>query len=54
VTGAVGIAVGLGGYDVAILLAIVTMVTLWVMEPLKRAGHLDVSEHEAPKPQRRT
>ena len=36
VTGAIGAAVGLGSYDVAVLLALVTMVTLWVMSPLKR------------------
>jgi putative Mg2+ transporter-C (MgtC) family protein len=41
VTGAIGVAVGLGSYDVAIVLSLATVVTLWVMEPLKRAGHLD-------------
>ena len=30
-----------GSYGVAIVLSLVTVVTLWVMEPLKRAGHLD-------------
>ena len=41
VTGAIGAAVGLGSYDVAIVLALATVVTLWVMEPLKRLGQLN-------------
>ena len=36
VTGAIGAAVGLGSYDVAIVLALVTIATLWIMSPLKR------------------
>jgi putative Mg2+ transporter-C (MgtC) family protein len=40
VTGAIGASVGLGSYDVAVMLAIATVVTLWLMEPLKRLGHL--------------
>ena len=40
VTGAIGAAVGLGSYDVAVVLAVATVITLWVMEPLKRLGHL--------------
>lgn len=40
VTGAIGVAVGLGSYDVAVVLAIATVVTLWVMEPLKPLGHI--------------
>ena len=39
-TGAVGTAVGLGSYDVAIVLSLVTIATLWIMAPLKRLGHL--------------
>jgi len=35
VTGAIGVSAGLGSYDVAIVLAAVTMITLWVMPPLK-------------------
>ncbi len=38
VTGAIGAAVGLGSYDVAVILSLVTVITLWVMEPLKRLG----------------
>src|SRR5690349_12714360 len=34
-TGAVGTAVGLGSYDVAIVLALITMFTLWLLSPLK-------------------
>ena len=37
-TGAIGAAVGVGSYDVAIMLSIVTIVTLWVLSPLKRLG----------------
>lgn len=36
ITGAIGVAVGLGSYDVALLLSIATVVTLWVLPPLKR------------------
>ena len=35
-TGAVGTAVGLGSYDVAIVIAVITMITLWTMSPLKK------------------
>ena len=35
-TGAIGTAVGLGAYDVAVMLAVVTFVTLKVLTPLKR------------------
>ncbi len=41
VTGAIGAAVGLGSYDVAVVLTLVTIATLWIMSPLKRLGHLD-------------
>jgi len=46
VTGAVGMAVGIGSYDVAIVLSVATIATLWVMEPLKRVGHLDSEAQE--------
>jgi putative Mg2+ transporter-C (MgtC) family protein len=36
ITGAIGMAVGLGVYDVAVMLAIVTFVTLKALTPLKR------------------
>lgn len=34
-TGAMGTAVGLGSYDVAITLSLITLLTLWVLSPLK-------------------
>ena len=44
-TGAIGAAVGVGSYDVAVTLAIVTIITLWVLSPLKRLGR-SVAAHE--------
>jgi putative Mg2+ transporter-C (MgtC) family protein len=35
VTGAIGVACGLENYDVAVVLAVFTMATLWIMRPLK-------------------
>lgn len=35
-TGAIGIAVGIGSLDVAVMLALVTAITLYFMSPLKR------------------
>ncbi len=46
VTGAIGAAVGLGSYDVAIVLSLATVITLWIMEPLKRAGHMKADEQK--------
>ena len=34
-TGAMGTAVGLGSYDVALIISVVTIVTLWWLSPLK-------------------
>jgi putative Mg2+ transporter-C (MgtC) family protein len=34
-TGAMGTAVGLGSYDVAIVLSLITLMTLWILSPLK-------------------
>jgi putative Mg2+ transporter-C (MgtC) family protein len=36
ITGAIGISVGLGSYDVALILCLATIVTLWIIPPLKR------------------
>ena len=36
ITGAIGVSVGLGSYDVALVLSLATIVTLWVLPPLKR------------------
>lgn len=35
ITGAIGVAAGLGSYDVAIVLTAFTLLTFWVMAPLK-------------------
>ncbi|OAN58910.1 transporter [Sphingobium sp. TCM1] len=35
VTGAIGVAVGLGSYDVAVVLTIFTLLTFWILAPLK-------------------
>ncbi|MES2492471.1 MAG: MgtC/SapB family protein [Pseudomonadota bacterium] len=37
VTGAIGVSAGLGAYDVAVMLSVVTLVTLWLLSPLKRS-----------------
>ena len=34
-TGAMGVAVGLGSYDVALVLSVTMLLTLWVLSPLK-------------------
>jgi putative Mg2+ transporter-C (MgtC) family protein len=49
VTGAIGTAVGLGSYDVAIVLCLVTVITLWVLSPLKEnlIGETEPGEGEA-------
>jgi len=36
VTGAIGVAVGLGSLDVAIMLSVATVITLWWLPPLKK------------------
>ncbi|GAA4717393.1 MgtC/SapB family protein [Sphingomonas lutea] len=36
ITGAIGVAVGVGSFDVAVLLSLVTVVTLWALPPLKK------------------
>jgi len=43
-TGAVGVAVGLGSYDVAIMIAGATIATLWCFSPLKRQLGLNGNE----------
>jgi putative Mg2+ transporter-C (MgtC) family protein len=45
-TGAVGTAVGLGSYDVAIVIAIITMITLWMLSPLKTIAAGEEEEEE--------
>ena len=46
IIGAIGASVGLGSLDVAIMLSVITVVTLWIMSPLKHFGHLDEDEDE--------
>lgn len=41
VTGAIGAACGLGFFDVALVLAVATFLTLWIMQPLKKAAGID-------------
>jgi putative Mg2+ transporter-C (MgtC) family protein len=36
VTGAIGVSTGLRSYEVAVLLSVVTLVTLWALSPFKR------------------
>lgn len=38
VTGAVGVAVGLGSLDIAVILTVMTFATLWMLSPLKAAA----------------
>ncbi len=47
-TGAIGTAVGLGAIDVAVVLAIVTFVTLKLLSPIKRVSGLADAEDEHP------
>jgi len=37
-TGAIGVAVGLGSYDVAVMLSAVAFITLWTLSPLKKVA----------------
>lgn len=46
VTGAIGASVGLGSYDVAVVLTLVTIATLWIMSPLKRLGRVHADEQQ--------
>lgn len=48
ITGAIGVSAGLAAYDVALMLSLTTLATLWVLSPLKRA----VSSEEEPSPMR--
>ncbi|MEN3973035.1 MgtC/SapB family protein [Sphingomicrobium sp. XHP0235] len=41
ITGAIGTSVALGSLDVAIMLSIITVATLWIMAPLKHFGHFE-------------
>ena len=50
-TGAVGTAVGLGSYDVAVVISALTIVTLWVLSPLKQSVIGDGNEEDKPAPE---
>lgn len=50
ITGAIGTSVALGSLDVAIILSVVTVATLWIISPLKHFGHLD-SDNEMKEPE---
>ena len=43
-TGAIGTAVGLGSYDVALVVCVFTLVTLSLLRPLKRRDETDMSD----------
>jgi putative Mg2+ transporter-C (MgtC) family protein len=46
ITGAVGVAVGLGSYGVAIVLSLVTIATLWILSPLKKSIDAEHKDEE--------
>lgn len=48
VTGAIGVAVGLGSLDVAVMLAAVTFLTLWLAAPLKGIAREEGSHERQP------
>ena len=39
--GATGAAVGLGAYDVAVVISLFTFLTLWLLVPFKQEGKLE-------------
>jgi putative Mg2+ transporter-C (MgtC) family protein len=49
ITGAIGVAVGLGSFDVALLLSIATIVTLWLLPALKPI----TNDNSGPKPSKK-
>jgi putative Mg2+ transporter-C (MgtC) family protein len=46
ITGAIGVSVGLGSYGIAIVLSVITFVTLWALTDVKQ--RLIASDEEAP------
>lgn len=50
VTGAIGVAAGLGSYDVALVLALFTMFTLHIMRPFKSEANEPADDDDAPAP----
>lgn len=47
-TGATGAAVGLGAYDVAVMISLFTFLTLWLLTPLKDEGDNQANGEPAP------
>lgn len=47
ITGAIGVSVGLEAYDVAIILSVFTMLTLWFLSPLKRLAADTPARHDS-------
>ena len=45
-TGAIGVAVGLGSYDVAVVLSLVTVATLWIMTGFKKRLDVEADRDE--------
>lgn len=54
ITGAIGVASGLGSFDVALMLSLATIVTLWILSPANRIGRgvRDDTQDEAPRASR--
>lgn len=50
ITGAIGTAAGLGRYDVAIVLSLITIMTLWVLSPIKQVLEPRAEERVEPTP----
>lgn len=46
-TGAMGIAVGLGSYDVAVMISLFTLLTLWLFSPRDEAGKGETKKRHA-------
>jgi putative Mg2+ transporter-C (MgtC) family protein len=53
ITGAIGVAVGVGSFDVAVLLSVATVVTLWLLPPLKRLTTAERKKVQTPEDKRR-
>ena len=48
-TGATGAAVGLGAYDVAVVISLFTFLTLWLLVPFKREGGEEMQASDSEK-----
>ena len=54
ITGAIGVASGVGSFDVALMLSLATIVTLWILSPANRIGREvdDEAQGEEPRASR--